>query len=229
MKRNSENENRAKHVFCSWSGGKDSCLACYRAMLDGRFEVSHLLNFLAEDGKRERAHGTRSSLLKLQSEAIGIPMVQVKASWSGYERKFKQAVSELKLKGVQGGVFGDIDLIEHREWVERVCGDLEIEPVIPLWGRAPEDIVQEFIEEGFEAIVVATRIKEEWLGRRFDESFIEELKNYNFNLCGESGEYHTFVVDGPIFKRRLKINASELERVHVNGMWFLDIKSGELV
>ncbi len=214
-----------KRVFCSWSGGKDSSLACYKAMLDG-FEISHLLNLLAEDGKRERAHGTRPFLLKLQSEAIGIPMVQVNASWEGYESKFKQAVKELKLDGVEGGVFGDIDLIEHREWVEGVCSDLEIEPIIPLWGLDPEDIVQEFIEEGFEAIVVATRIKEEWLGRRFDESFIEELKKYNFHLSGESGEYHTFVVDGPIFKRRIKV--SELEKVHVKGMWFLDIKGGEL-
>ncbi len=214
-----------KRVFCSWSGGKDSSLACYRAMLDG-FEVSYLLNLLAEDGKRERAHGTRPSLLRLQSEAIGIPMVQVNASWEGYESKFKQAVKELKRDGVEGGVFGDIDLIEHREWIEGVCSELEIEPVLPLWGLDPGDIVQEFIEEGFEAIVVATRIKEEWLGRRFDESFIEELKKYNFHLSGESGEYHTFVVDGPIFRRRIKV--SEPEKVHVKGTWFLDIKCGEL-
>ncbi len=153
-------------------------------------------------------------------------MVQVSASWEGYESKFKHAVKELKLEGVEGGVFGDIDLIEHREWVEGVCSDLEIEPIIPLWGLDTRDIVQEFIEEGFEAIVVATRIKEEWLGMRFDESFIEELKKYNFHLSGESGEYHTFVVDGPIFKRRIKV--SELEKVHVKGMWFLDIKGGEL-
>ncbi|MGB2842113.1 MAG: diphthine--ammonia ligase [Halobacteriota archaeon] len=212
-------------VFVSWSGGKDSSLACYKAMKEG-FEVSHLLNFLDEDGKRERAHGTRPFLLRLQSEAMGIPIVQVNASWEGYEEKFKQAVEELKKEGVEGGVFGDIDLIEHREWVERVCSDLRIEPIIPLWGLDPEDVLLEFIEEGFEAIVVATRIKEEWLGRRFDESFIEELKKYNFHLSGESGEYHTFVIDGPIFKRRIKVR--EAERVHVGENWFLDIKRGEL-
>jgi len=212
-------------VFVSWSGGKDSSLACYKAMLDG-FEVSHLLNLLAEDGKRERAHGTRPFLLKLQSEAIGIPIVQVNASWEGYEEKFKPAVEKLKVEGVEGGVFGDIDLIEHREWVERVCEDLGIEPIIPLWGHDPGDIVQEFIEEGFEAIVVATRIKEDWLGRRFDESFIEELKKYNFHLSGESGEYHTFVIDGPIFKRRIRVR--EAERVHVGENRFLDIKGGVL-
>jgi len=214
-----------KKVFSSWSGGKDSSLACYKAMLQG-FEVSHLLNLLSEDGKRERAHGTRPFLLRLQSEAIGIPIVQVNASWEGYENKFKHAVEELKLEGVEGGVFGDIDLIEHREWVERVCGDLEIEPIIPLWGLNPEDILLEFIEEGFEAIVVATRINEEWLGRKIDKHFIEELKKFDFHLSGESGEYHTFVIDGPIFKRRIKV--SELQKMYVKGTWFLDIRVGEL-
>ena len=214
-----------KKVFSSWSGGKDSSLACYKAVKDG-FEVSHLLNFLSEDGKRERAHGTRPFLLQLQSEAIGIPIVQVNSSWEGYESKFKHKVEELKREGVKGGVFGDIDLIEHRKWVKRVCGDLEIEPIIPLWGLNPEDVLLEFIEEGFEAIVVATRIKEEWLGRKIDRSFIKELKKFDFNLSGESGEYHTFVTNGPIFKRRIRIRG--WEREYREGSWFLDIKGGEL-
>lgn len=214
-----------QNVFSSWSGGKDSGLACYKAIKDG-LEVSHLLNLLSEDGKRERSHGTRPFLLRLQSKAIGIPIVQVNTSWAEYESKFKDAVEELKIEGVKGGVFGDIDLIEHRKWVEGVCEYLKIEPIIPLWGLDPEDILLEFIEEGFEAIVVATRIKREWLGRKIDKQFIEELKNFKFHLCGESGEYHSFVIDGPIFKRRIKV--SGLEKVYVQGTWFLDIKEGEL-
>jgi len=214
-----------KKVFSSWSGGKDSSLACYKAMEDG-FEVAHLLNLLSEDGKRERAHGTRPFLLRLQSEAMGIPIVHVNAAWGEYERKFKHKVGELKHDGIMGGIFGDIDLIEHREWVERVCMDLEIEHILPLWGLAPEDILLEFIDAGFEAIVVATRIKQEWLGRKFDRSFIAELKKFDFHLSGESGEYHTFVIDGPIFKRRIKV--SDFEQVYVEGTWFLDIKAGEL-
>lgn len=168
-----------KKVFSLWRGGKNSSLACYKAMKGG-FEVSHLLNLLSVDGKRERAHGTRPFLLQLQSKAIGIPIVQVNASWESYEEKFKHAVEELKREGVEGGVFGDIDLIEHREWVERVCRDLEIEPVLPFWGLDPEDILLGFIDEGFEAMVVATRVKEEWLGRKIDRGFIEELKKFDF-------------------------------------------------
>jgi len=240
-------KEKKKRVFVSWSGGKESCLACYKALKSG-FKVTRLLNFLAEDGKRERAHGLRSSLLRLQSEAVGIPIFQVNASWEGYESKFKQAVAELKKDGrgkegkegkegvgveaggvgVEAGVFGDIDLAEHREWVERVCSELEIEPILPLWGLKPEAALREFVEAGFEAVVVATRVREEWLGRRVDESFIEELRQFDFHLCGESGEYHTFVVDGPIFKRRVKLGEGDAERREVGENWFLDIKEAEL-
>jgi diphthine-ammonia ligase len=212
-------------VYSSWSGGKDCSLACYKAMEAG-FEVSHLLNFLAEDGVRERAHGTRPFLLRLQAEAMGIPIVQVNASWEGYESKLKAIVQELKLERVEGGVFGDIDLLVHRVWIERVCKEMEIEPIFPLWGRDPEDLLLEFITAGFEALVVATRVNEEWLGRRIDRSFIHELKALGLHVSGESGEYHTFVTNGPLFKRRIKI--SEAERVHIGGSWFLDITKGEL-
>ena len=219
-----EMEEKTK-VFSSWSGGKDCALACYKA-LEAGFEVSHLLNLLAEDGKRERAHGTRPFLLRLQAEALGIPIVQVNASWEGYEGKFKAAVQALKVEGVEGGIFGDIDLIEHRAWVERVCNELEINPILPLWSYDPEDLLLEFINAGFEALVVATRVNEEWLGRRIDRSFINGLKEFDFHLSGESGEYHTFVVDGPIFKRRINVNNAE--RVRSGDSWFLDIKEGEL-
>lgn len=212
-------------VFSSWSGGKDCSLACYKAKEAG-FEVSHLLNFLAEDGTRERAHGTRPFLLRLQAEAMEIPLVQVNASWEGYESKLKAAVQELKRGRVEGGVFGDIDLVEHRVWIERVCKEMEIEPIFPLWGRDPEDLLLEFLHAGFEAVVVATRVNEEWLGRRIDRSFIAELKELHFHVSGESGEYHTFVINGPLFKRRLKI--SDTERVRIGDSWILDITAGKL-
>lgn len=210
----------------SWSGGKDSSLACYRAMKAG-CEISYLLNMLDETGERERAHGTRPFLLRLQAEAMGIPMVQVNASWEGYESKFRDTVQALKVEDVGGGgIFGDIDLIEHRAGVERVCSELEINPILPLWSYDSEDLLLEFINAGFEALVVATRVNEEWLGWRIDRSFINELKEFDFHLSGESGEYHTFVVDGPIFKRRIKVR--EAERVRIGENWFLDITKGEL-
>lgn len=214
-----------KKVFSSWSGGKDCTLACYKALNEG-FEVSFLLNMLDEDGQRERAHGMRPFLLRLQAEAVGIPIVQVNASWEGYEGKFKDTVEALKANGVEGGIFGDIDLVEHRAWVERICRDLKIDPMLPLWGCDAEDLLVEFINDGFEALIVATRVNEDWLGRKIDRSFINELKELDLHLSGESGEYHTFVVDGPIFKKRIKVR--EAERVHIGKNWFLDITKGQL-
>ena len=216
------NENK---TFVSWSGGKDSSLACLRAMKAG-CEVSYLLNMLDETGERERAHGTRPFLLRLQAEAMGIPMVQVNASWELYELEIKTAVRSLKHAGIDGGVFGDIDPPEHRAWVERVCEELAIKPLLPLWGCDPYALLHEFVTAGFEAIIVATRVNEEWLGRKIDTSFISELQECDFHAAGESGEYHSFVINGPLFKRR--IQESETERVHRGDHWFLDIRRGEL-
>ena len=216
------NENKA---FVSWSGGKDSSLACLRAMKAG-CTVSFLLNMLDESGERERAHGTRPFLLRLQAKAMGISIIQANASWELYETEFKAAVRSLKREGVQKGVFGDIHLREHRAWVERVCEELSIEPLLPLWGCDPDALLHEFITAGFEAIIVATRVKEDWLGRKIDESFIGELQTCHFHASGESGEYHSFVINGPLFRRRIWV--SETERVRHGDYWVLDIKRGEL-
>ena len=118
-------------VFSSWSGGKESALATYKATSQGH-QVLYLVNFISEDGERSRSHGIKAEVLDLQAKAIGIPIVQVKTSWEDYEKNFKKVVEKLKEKGIQGGVFGDMDLEEHREWLERVCGELEIKPILPL-------------------------------------------------------------------------------------------------
>ncbi|MDI6886169.1 MAG: diphthine--ammonia ligase [archaeon] len=209
-------------VFSSWSGGKESCLACYKALSNG-FDVSYLLNFISEDGTRSRAHGISSDLIALQARAIGIPIIQVKSSWEGYEAKFKEAVEELKKGGVKGGVFGDIDLQEHKEWVVRVCSEVDVESIEPLWGKDPLEILKEFVNAGFKAMVIKVKadfFDEEWLGRELDEQFIKDLPE-EIHPCGEHGEYHTFVVDGPIFQRRIEIIKSD--KKFKDGTWLLDI------
>lgn len=215
-------------MFVSWSGGKESCLACYKAMQAG-FTISHLLNFVDETGRRSRSHGLRVELLQAQSIAIGIPIIQKPTSWETYEQEFKKSALELKRVGVEGGVFGDVDLQLHRDWVERVCAEVGIKPLLPLWYMKREQILNEFIGAGFKAIVVAAKanlLDREWLGCRVDEEFLRELSKRKIDLCGEGGEYHTFVIDGPIFKKR--INIVESTKVLWNGKWILDVIKYEL-
>jgi len=215
----------------SWSGGKDSCFACYKAMRRG-YQVKHLLNFISKEYKRCCFHGIEANLLKLQAESVGIPLVQKEVSpdMKEYEREFKQAVFELKeLGGVRKMVFGDIYLEEHKTWVERVCKDLRIEPIEPLWGISPDKIVEDFINLGFKAIIVsckAASLGKEFIGRYVDNDFLNELKEKNICPCGENGEFHTFVIDGPIFKKKIEIIESQV--ILKKGFWeywFLDIKN----
>jgi diphthine-ammonia ligase len=219
-------------VFASWSGGKDGCLACYRAVASG-LKIRRLANMITEDGKRSRTHGVSAHVLQIQSQAIGIPLVQRRTTWHSYEAKFKSMLCAFRREGITGGVFGDIDLNEHREWVERVCQEVDITPYLPLWGESQNEILKDFIKSGFKAIVVATKadmLGEEWLGREVDLNFINRLaelrKTKDITLCGEAGEYHTLVVDGPLFQKRMEI--VETREVFRDEHWFLDILGIEL-
>ena len=126
-------------VFASWSGGKDCCFACYRASLSG-LKVRYLANMVTEGGRRSWTHGLSSELLQVQSRAIGIPLIQRRTTRDNYEAEFKAMLLALKQEGVSGGVFGDIDLEEHRQWIDRVCREVDITPHLPLWGRGQEHL-----------------------------------------------------------------------------------------
>ena len=225
-----------RKVIASWSGGKDSCLACYKAINAG-FEVRYLFNTISREFERVNFHGLSKDLLRSPAEAVLIPLYQIKTTPDGYTGEFKEAVDELIEKdGISGMVFGDIYLEEHKQWINEVCADLGIEPIMPLWGRKSEEVIGEFIDCGFKAVVVGVWTKninngEEWVGRRVDQEFVDYVKNYgNIDLCGENGEYHTLVTDGPLFKKRIEI--FEPKKVYreqeydgkVYGNWFLDIK-----
>ena len=211
-------------AIASWSGGKDSCLAYYKAISQG-VQVSYLLNMINKDASKSMSHGLDPKLIALQAKAMGVPIIQRETTWETYEAEFKEAIGELKQKGVNAGVFGDIDLQEHREWVERVCGELGIKPILPLWGLEPERILRDFVGLGFEAIVVCTKgdlMGKEWLGEKIDTETVDRLLRVgNIHPCGESGEYHTFVINGPIFSQCLQIVDTKL--VQRKGYWFLDI------
>ncbi len=212
-------------AFVSWSGGKDSVLACYNAIKNEGIEIAYLLNMLSENGTHSRSHHLSVAALKAQAEAMGIPIVQRQARWQGYEEEFKKALAVFKEEGVQTGVFGDIDVQEHRDWVERVCSESGLNAMLPLWQRSRESLMGEFIAAGFKAIIVAVKLEcmgSEWLGRQLDRQFVEDMKCLpRVDLCGENGEYHTFVYDGPIFKAPVVFSAGE--KMHTQTHSFLDI------
>jgi len=206
----------------SWSGGKDSCFACYSAIAGG-YNISYLLNFISKEYKRVSFHGTEAKLIQLQAEALGIPLMQKETTKDGYEEEFKEAVQSLIPDGIRGMIFGDIYLQEHRDWVERVCRDLGIEAIEPLWGEEPEKVLLDFIDTGFEALIVSAKSElfgKEWIGRKLDRSFFHYLKENKIDICGENGEYHTLVTKGPMFKKRVRI--TESKPIMRDGYWFLD-------
>jgi len=215
-----------KKAFVSWSGGKEACLACFKAVERKTLKVKCLLNMVSEDGTRSRTHGLSADMLKLQAEAMGISIIQKNTGWQGYEEEFKKALLGFKKEGIDTGIFGDIDIQAHRDWVEKTCKDVGVKPILPLWKKKRENLLEEFICAGFKAIVVAVKAEflgSEWLGRKIDGKFIKELKAIdNVDLCGENGEYHTFVYDGPIFKRPVEFIMTE--RTSSNKHWFLKLK-----
>lgn len=219
-------------VFVSWSGGKDSCLACYLATTEG-LKVRYLANMITEDGKRSWTHGQSPEILQVQARAMGIPLIQQRTTRANYEAEFKNMVRNLKQDRVKGGVFGDIDLEEHREWVERVCRQAGVTAHLPLWGTEQGQVLRNFVNLGFEAVVVAAKadfFSEETLGRRVDLDFIghlEELgKTGDITPCGEAGEYHTLVIDGPLFQQRVEI--LETRQTLAEGTWILEVLNTEL-
>jgi uncharacterized protein (TIGR00290 family) len=220
-------ERDANNVVVSWTGGKDGCLACQRAMAEG-YRVTHLLHFrnLGKTG----SHELNPEVVRAQSESMGIPLVQ--RDFYSYEREFKEVVSELRAQGarIDGAVFGHIET--HGSLVRRICRELAIDLLLPLWKQDPKRIISDLIESGFEIIIVSVRdglMGEEWLGRRIDEAFIDDLAVYNDSIdpCGENGEFHTMVTDGPLFDTKIRI--TESDRILKDGYWFLEMRDVELL
>jgi len=212
-----------KTFFCSWSGGKDSCLALHHAIKGGGIP-KYLFTMLTEDGIRSRAHGLPPTVLRAQSASLGIPLLVRNTSWEDYETNFLSAISELKKQNIECGVFGDIDLAAHLEWVERVCGSVEIGVYEPLWKRARKDLLEEFLRLRFKALIISVKqdvLDKGFLGQELTEQVISELEKSGIDASGEEGEYHTVVTDGPIFSSPVLLQMKG-QVVH-DGYCFLDV------
>jgi diphthine-ammonia ligase len=218
-------------AFASWSGGKDCCLALYRAKKEG-LDVRYLFNMVGKDNHRSKSHGVRAAVIKEQARALGIPIMQQPTTDDEYEAVFVKALKEFKRKGIEAGVFGDIDFEPHREWNERVCRPAGITPQLPLWQQDQTKLLEEFIGAGFKSVVIAVKadmMGKEFLGRIVDKQFITDIAALNKGItpCGEAGEYHTLVVDGPIFEKRLDLIKTEI--VSRGEHHFLEILKTKLI
>ena len=209
--------------FCSWSGGKDSCLALHRSIEAG-MRPTTLLTMLTEEGRRSRSHGLSVDVLEAQAAALDMKLVTCATSWDDYEENFVREAKKLRNEGISAGVFGDIDLVEHREWVEDVCSRVGIEAHLPLWNTAREALLEELLSKGFKAVVVSVRdgvLGKRWLGRTLDHNMIGLFKSSDIDPSGEAGEYHTCVVNGPIFSEPVSLSPGEVTLK--DGYWFLDL------
>jgi diphthine-ammonia ligase len=214
--------------FCSWSGGKDSCLALYHAITNAG-KPKCLLTMFAEDGK-SRSHGLPLSVLQTQAASLDIPLVVRNTSWADYEANFLSSIRGFKESGIEYGVFGDIDLEAHLEWVTRVCGTVKIRVYEPLWKRNRRELLNEFLDLGFRATIVSVKLEAlpiSFLGRNLSREVITDLERAGVDASGEGGEYHTVVTDGPIFSKSIRLK-KQGEFSH-NGYCFLevDLEDGE--
>jgi uncharacterized protein (TIGR00290 family) len=217
-------ELRGVPVFCSWSGGKDAALALHEAMRAGA-SPRLLISMMIEGGERSRSHGLSRQVLAAQAEAVGLPIEFGAASWSGYEAELRQVLEAgMAAAGASLGIFGDIDMEDHRQWVERVCGLVQAEACLPLWKRDRRRLMDDLLGTGFEAVIVAVRegaLPAQLLGRTIDAALVEEIERAGADAAGENGEYHSLVVDGPLFQRRLEVELGECSLR--DGVWFVDV------
>lgn len=195
----------------SWSGGKDSALATYRAIKAGN-TAAMLWTMFEKEQPHSKSHALPLEIVEAQAEQIGVPLLIKKADWAGYETQFLDAMRVCKEQGIPRAVFGDIDLEDHLAWVQSMCAKVDMEAVHPLWEEPRRTLLEEFINEGFEAYIVVVNTKmmpAEFIGRRFTIDLMDELEALGIDSCGESGEFHTVVVDGPIFKERIPLIMGE--------------------
>ena len=193
--------------FASWSGGKDSCLALYYALEAGG-KAEKLLTMLVDDGQKSRSHGLSIDLLEKQAESLSIPIITANTTWNNYEDNFKKLLGKLKQENINTGIFGDIDLEEHRDWVERVCSEKNLKAKLPLWKMERRKVMEKFIKLGFKAKIVVVKenkLSEQFLGKELTFDLIDELEKRNVDVCGENGEFHTVVLDGPIFNTKVEV------------------------
>lgn len=204
-----------KKVLYSWSGGKDSAMALHELLKDNTYEVISLLTVATKDYGRISMHGVREELLDLQAAALGLHLEKIyitkNSDYKEYELRMKETLIRYKKMGVEAVVFGDIFLEDLKKYREERLEEVGLEAVFPIWKRDTWKLANEFINRGFKTIITcvdSNALDGRFSGRLFDKTFLSELPA-NVDPCGENGEFHSFVYDGPVFKNPIPYKLGE--------------------
>jgi len=194
-------------VLLTWSGGKDSALAFYYLKNSRQYQITSLLTTITKDYNRISMHGVRSILLDNQSESLGLPIEKVfiskNSSNEEYENQMREKLLFYQHQGVSSVAFGDLFLEDIRKYREQNLSKVAMKGIFPLWEKDTHKLARHFIDLGFKAVIICVdsqKLDKKFAGRYFDCRFLSDLPA-NVDPCGENGEFHSFVFDGPIFKK----------------------------
>jgi len=214
-------------AILSWSSGKDSAMALYRILNAKDYEVVCLLATITDQFHRISMHGVREELVDAQAESLGYRLEKVMIPYpcpnQVYEEKMANVLSVWKAKDVRHVIFGDLFLEDIRKYREEKLAQIGMTPIFPLWMSDTKQLAWEMLKTGFRAVITCVdpkRIAPAFAGRFFDESFLKSIPP-QVDPCGENGEFHTFVYDGPVFKRPISVRVGEL--VTRDGFVFADV------
>ena len=225
-----------KLAVFNWSGGKDSALALHYILMANEYKIHCLLTTVNDAYNRIAMHGVREALLIAQAKSLGIPLYQIRLpempDMEIYEKAMELHFGILKQQGVGYAIFGDIFLEDLKKYRENQFDKIRMKTLFPLWKRDSLGLVKDFIALGYKTIVVCARADlKDFCGRVIDQSFLNDLPK-DIDPCGENGEFHTFVFDGPIFTSPINFTLGELvfKKLAVNnssdqhlGYWYIDL------
>lgn len=205
-----------QRAIMNWSGGKDSALALYHSLQSGRWAVQTLLTSVNDAYGRVSMHGVRTELMVAQADRLGIPLRLLRlagnVSMEAYDARMQQELLELTQQGNTHSIFGDIFLEDLRIYRETQLQRVSLLGEFPLWQRNTTELVHEFVDLGFRAVLVCINEKQlsaEFVGRELDLDLLKDLPK-TVDPCGENGEYHSFVYDGPIFSSPVSFTKGEI-------------------
>lgn len=199
----------------SFSGGKDGILALHELAQAGHEPVALLVMYRPEAG-RSWVHGLDKEVLSDVADALGLPLILGETEDGDYAKGMESALRRARALGAQACAFGDIDTPGHREWDEARCAAVGLEPLLPLWGRGREELARKILSLGYRCIIKCVQtgvLPESWLGKPLTPALLEEIKVLGADPCGENGEYHTVVTDGPLFHRPVELENRGIVRL----------------